>query len=120
MQHCSKYLILIRNPGIRKIAALLMLVVFAISITPTIVFHNLFAGHTDSVNKDWDAGSTEIGVPLFNCHCDHLVAESPFTDPLPVIEIHTTSLYAQYSETRQPPLHTAADHTYPLRGPPAV
>lgn len=111
---------MIRNPGIRKIAASLMLMVFAVSITPTIIFHNLFAGHTDSVNTDRGAGSTEIGVPLFNCHCDHLVAESPFTGLVQFVESRTAPFYAAYNETGQTPLSSSPGCSYPLRGPPAV
>jgi len=97
-----------------------MLIVFTVSITPTIIFHDLFATHTDSVTKSANANQEHVGKKIFNCHCDNIVAESPFTET-PVFIIQTTQhffaivnadLAVQFSST----LHIS----YSQRGPPVV
>lgn len=105
---------------IKKFAAACMLIVFAISITPTIVFHNWFAHHTDTYKKPANSKTPQIGKQTFNCHCDNIVAESPFTGP----ETINTSIHLQFFRIQQ-----AVDiHSLPaspsafcsLRGPPVV
>ncbi len=120
MQHCSKYLTLIKNQIIKKIAAFAMLIVFAVSITPSIIFHDLFANHTDSVKKTSNPNPLQFGKKLFNCHCDNIVAESPFTQTAAIIilpgkqhfTIAKTDNPAQFSSTQ--PIYKS------LRGPPVV
>jgi hypothetical protein len=97
-----------------------MLIVFAFSITPTIVLHNWVANHTDTYKKSADTKSPQIGNKTFNCHCDNIVAESPFTEtetfknlsPLPVFSVTTTADIVQF-----PAYPTIF---YSLRGPPVV
>ncbi len=57
-----------------------MLIVFAFSITPTILLHDLLANHTDTVRKQADSDREQVGKKLYYCYCDNIVAESPFTD----------------------------------------
>jgi uncharacterized membrane protein len=64
---------------IQKITASVLLIVLALSITPAIVFHNWLVNHTDTYKKNVDAKAQQFGKQTFNCHCDHIVAESPFT-----------------------------------------
>ena len=97
-----------------------MLIVFAFSITPTIVLHNWLANHTDTYKKNADAKKQQLSKKIFNCHCDNLVAESPFTEtetfksvsPLPIFAITTTVDIAQ--------LPVPPTIFYSLRGPPVV
>lgn len=120
MQRCSKNIDLFGLRNIKKAVALIMLVVFAISTTPTIVFHNLFAGHTDSVNNSRDNDNAQISSPVFNCHCDHIVAESPFTDLAQYLNCAKLTAHSVYEEALQAALKSSPDIFYPLRGPPAV
>ena len=57
-----------------------MLFVFSFSITPTVLLHNWFANHTDSVKKPDDKNQEQVAAKKFYCHCDNIVAESPFTE----------------------------------------
>jgi hypothetical protein len=65
-------------------------VLFAFSITPKIVLHNLVANHKDGKTKTSlpDAYSTQLSKASFNCQCDNLISESPF-----VAEVQPHLLY---------------------------
>jgi hypothetical protein len=80
LQHCSKYLELQKQQTIKKISAFVLLFLLIVSITPTIVFHNWFVEHTDTVSKSFENGREQLGKKTFHCQCDHVVAESPFTE----------------------------------------
>lgn len=97
-----------------------MLVVFAFSITPVIVLHNWLANHTDTYKKSTDTKAQQVGKQTFNCHCDNIVAESPFTEtgtfksfpPIQIFSIVTTVDIAI--------LPSSPTIFYALRGPPVV
>ncbi|MBK8786049.1 MAG: hypothetical protein IPN43_06000 [Chitinophagaceae bacterium] len=109
-----------KNQTIKKIAAAALLMVFAFSITPAIVFHNWLVSHTDTYKKETHSKGAQLGKQTFNCHCDHVVAESPFTGPdKATINYHAASFFLFKAElqvqfTSSPNIH------YSLRGPPAV
>lgn len=108
------------NQIIKKIVASFLLIVFALSITPTIVFHNWLAEHTDTCKQSTDTKAQQIGKQTFNCHCDNIVAESPFTQTetfksLPPIQIFSV---AATVDIFQLPASQTIFHS--LRGPPAV
>ncbi len=97
-----------------------MLMLFAFSITPTIVFHNWLADHSDTVKKSAETKGEQLGKQTFNCHCDHIVAESPFTGPDNAITSFPATAFSlfkaelQFQYTSSPYIH------YSLRGPPTV
>ena len=97
-----------------------MLIVFAVSITPTIIFHDLFANHTDTVTKTTNANQDQVGKKLFNCHCDNIVAESPFTETA-AITIQPANQYFTIAKTDKPVEFSSPQHISKfLRGPPVV
>ena len=51
---------------------------FCIQYNTNYFLHNWLANHTDSVRKLPDNGRDQVAKTLFNCHCDSIVAESPF------------------------------------------
>ncbi|HQW83588.1 MAG TPA: hypothetical protein PK987_03965 [Ferruginibacter sp.] len=111
---------LIKSHSIKKIVAAFLLLVFAFSITPTIILHNWFAHHTDAVANKREHHKETIGIKLFNCHCDNIVAVSPFTEPekidlLPIVRHYTVAS----TVVKVYPISTASI-LYSLRGPPAV
>lgn len=97
------------------------MLVFALSITPTIVFHNLFAQHQDTVRKiSANSEHEQVGNQTINCHCDHIVAESPFTGTtIPVLG--PAPIAYDLFRTEKPVHYIAALITlHDLRGPPAI
>lgn len=67
---------------IRPIIALLMLVVFAFSITSQKTIHDLVAKHTDKVRCDVhkDLPIDQVENSTIHCAHDNLVVASPFAD----------------------------------------
>lgn len=120
MQHCSKKLTLFKKKVIKKIVALAMLIVFAFSITPTIVFHNWLADHSDTVRKTSSSTGEQLGKITFHCHCDNIVAESPFTEPGKLIAQQAVSFFVEEQLVTIVQITTAAVISYSLRGPPVV
>ena len=120
MQHCSKKYTLFKNQVIKKIVAAALLMVFACSITPTIVFHNWLVKHTDTFNKDSNTKGDQLGKQTFNCHCDHVVAESPFNEPDIVIISCPAQPFSLFKTELQLPFTASPYFHYTLRGPPTV
>jgi hypothetical protein len=111
---------LFKNQTIKKIVAAAMLMLFAFSITPTIVFHNWLAGHTDTVKKTTETKGEELGKQTFNCHCDHIVAESPFTEPDKAIITYPAQAFSLFKAALQVQYTSSPNIYYSLRGPPTV
>ena len=109
-----------KNQYIKKIVAAVMLLVFAFSITPTIVFHNWLANHTDTVKKITDTKGDQFGKKTFNCHCDNIVAESPFTAPGRVIIAPATKQFSLVKVDIPVRFTTSTHISCSLRGPPVV
>ena len=120
MQHCSKNETLYKSQVIRKIVAAAMLLVFALSITPAIVFHNLVAGHTDTAKNYTDQKQAQLGKQTFNCHCNNIVAESPFTEPATQILNPVEQVFSTVKFEKELALKSSPPIFHALRGPPAV
>ena len=100
----------------RSISAVLLLL-FALSITPKKVLHDIIVNHQDDIS--YQLRSTPVIVKSgFHCNIENLVAESPFTEtetvslPLPVTD------FIQYNEVPGIALHFVTAFHYTLRGPP--
>lgn len=118
MQRCSKYYTLYKNQFIKKIMASVLLIVFAISITPTIFFHNLFANHVDSVKKRADTKGEQLDSVTFNCHCDNVVATSPFTQAAAQIFPSAELILSSSAVEKEVAFKSSLHLFYSLRGPP--
>jgi hypothetical protein len=109
---------LIKSVFIKKLVALAMLIVFAFSITPTIVFHNWLAGHSDTLKRSTHTQGKHIGKQTFNCHCDNIVAQSPFTEPGKAIITPTEQIFSSVSTEKHLLFTPSPHHFFLLRGPP--
>ena len=109
-----------KNQIIQKIVAAALLIVFAFSITPAIVFHNWLADHTDTLKKCTDTNGEQLGKQTFNCKCDNIVAQSPFTDPDKEINTPVENIFSSVKVDKHVHFTTALHIFYSLRGPPAV
>ncbi len=105
---------------IKKIAAAAILIIFAFSITPTIVFHNWLANHTDTANKSADTKGEQISDVTFNCHCDNIVAQSPFTEAAVLSYGPAENIFSVASTERKVQFISSSKLLTSLRGPPAV
>ncbi|HMU09227.1 MAG TPA: hypothetical protein PKC54_04430 [Ferruginibacter sp.] len=105
---------------IRKIFAAVLLLVFSFSITPTIILHNWIADHTDAAKKTGNCDKEQLSTEKRYCHCDNIVAESPFTetDDL-IIPVPQRSFDAEPVSLVVSIISTARFY-FSLRGPPVV
>ena len=109
-----------KNQFIKKIVAAAMLIVFAFSITPTIILHNWLADHTDTLKKITATKGDQFGKKTFNCHCDNIVAESPFTEPAKDIFTPAEQLFSLLKFQQRVQFSSSQHILYSLRGPPTV
>ena len=109
------------NIYLKKAASIFLVLVFALSITPTIVFHNWLADHQDTVRViDKNDHEEELGNQTINCKCDHIVAESPFTGT-GIASISPAPIAFNLTRAEKPVIYFTSPLTqHDLRGPPAV
>jgi hypothetical protein len=109
---------LAQKATIQKCAAVLLLLVFLISIAPKAFFHDVVANHKDLPDCRQFHHSTVLHQQAFDCHFDHLVATDAFellTEPAVVLTVYyfdnqANSFYHshlqaffQHKESRGPP-----------------
>lgn len=95
-----------------------MLMMFAFSITPKLLLHDLIANHRDSPLKNSTDKNARIDVAGFNCSCDNLVVESPFLDDLFSDDRVKTFVYLQHIGAAIKNLYSVDPFYFQLRGPP--
>ncbi len=110
------------RPIIKTLSALLLLLVFAFSITPKKSWHDLIATHEDGKkpNDDQTAKGSQLHKLVIHCSCDLQVAESPFIAVYLGLQLGlppvTTINYIGSNQDS----HVQQTHFYGLRGPPAT
>ncbi len=107
---------LFKNSTIKSYLAALILVLFAYSITPKIVLHNLVANHIDK-SKVLNSHLNELSASGYNCKCDNLVAESPFI-PAETFTQQVFTSYFSFISLDKIPISSFAQLFAELRGPP--
>ena len=105
---------------VKKVTAIILLFLFAFSVTPIKVVHDIVAKHHDSKAASSVTGAykPQISRPGFNCLLDNLVVESPFTNPGILFQ---ERFLAEYSIALIPLDYSfiSSDHpVFGLRGPP--
>jgi hypothetical protein len=64
---------------IQKFIAFVLVVIFAISVTPKLYFHDAVAHHKDAISCDqFEPGFDCVHTQPFHCHFDDLVVTAPF------------------------------------------
>jgi hypothetical protein len=109
-----------KRSSISFVLPLAMLLLFTFSATPKRWLHDLFAKHTDTYGYISGNGEEAVSAEHFNCHCDNIVVDTPFTFPEPAVLVQpvTSSLVINSpSQEKAPCLVPAASS---LRGPPAA
>jgi len=108
--------------NIRQFIALVMLVVFAFSITPQKSIHDLVAKHADpakcSVHND--APIAQVENSSTHCSYDNLVVASPFIDFFTAIQIGPIAPIKPVNTAFTHFIINAAPSFLESRGPPAI
>jgi len=85
---------MLHRPLIRQFLAGVLLIIFAFSITPKKALHDWLANHTDKTSTPLLGHGAVISTAGFNCDCDNLVAESPFTGSSGQFDFSTLQVFA--------------------------
>lgn len=117
MQHCGKTLNL--NQTIKKIIGVLLICIFAISITPVFFVHTLFAAHKDNKGSTKTSGY-QLSAGGYNCKCDDFVAEGQFLNNASVISIISTKSFSVYNFPFGYSFLSQHHFFFSLRGPPTI
>jgi hypothetical protein len=109
-----------KNNIIRSVLAALMMAVFAFSVTPKILLHDLVADHKDTPIKPNHSNQEQISKAGFNCNCDNLVAESPFVNDFIPVDLSLTKEFAQQQTFFKSEFTSSRNFYTELRGPPVT
>lgn len=110
------------RPTIKTLSALLLLLVFAFSITPKKTWHDLIATHQDVNQPTYDdsAKGEQVHKSVIHCSCDLQVAESPFITVHIGLQLGLPSVKSIFYVGSSQDPHSEQTHFYGLRGPPAT
>ena len=113
----SIYFYLIRSGHIIKFLSGLLLLIFALSITPKRYLHNIFAKHIDNQHKKYSDKPYQLTNSGYNCDTDNLVAQSTFISDYTSLEFPLFSSFSTYVLNKI--FFSSRIEIYsPLRGPP--
>lgn len=109
-----------RRKIIRTITAGIMLLLFALSITPKQLLHNAVAGHKHDYSPLSKESNFKVPKKSFQCNWQEQAIESPFTyeSVFQVAEALVFLSFYQGHYTRN--LYSAESDYSSLRGPPSV
>lgn len=93
---------------------------FAFAITPRIILHDAVAHHKDTPFATNDKQDAQLNKAGFNCNCESLVVESPFTSILEVESLQLLTMYAPLPAVGKENLSFIHRFYSKLRGPPVT
>jgi hypothetical protein len=102
------------------VLAALMLCIFAFSVTPKIVLHDMVAHHKDTPFKSNFGVNSQFDKAGFNCNCDNLVVESPFTNDFNPVQISIHRFFPSHVNEYRTSFHSIHHFFSSLRGPPVL
>jgi hypothetical protein len=108
------------NKTIRKITAAILLLLFALSVTPKQLLHDAITGHKHTQVKYNGTVNFLAAKKSFQCNWDNDAVESPFTyqpDLQPDLSLPAYSSHVNYYSCN----YYSAEYFFsPLRGPPSL
>jgi hypothetical protein len=110
----------LQHPILRRSLAGILLVLFAFSNMPKKVLHDWIVSHTDGVSNQAKSTLTQVSKAGFNCECQSLVAESPFTADSQHIDLGFYQDYSLAPCSFSSQVHSTTLFSHSLRGPPPV
>ena len=112
---------LYKHKTIRSFSALLMLLIFTMSITPKVFLHDLTADHKDEVSVVLHCHDQHLDKVGFTCDCNNLVSTSPYTvEPVLNIPEPQAIVLVGYTPSYAEKVYAATTIFSSLRGPPAT
>ncbi|OQP39801.1 hypothetical protein A4H97_16390 [Niastella yeongjuensis] len=112
---------MLNHSTIQRVLSGFLLVLFAFSITPKKVLHDLVANHRDTHSKACaDHITTKIVKAGFNCNTEDLVVESPFIENNCTIDLPEPPALSLIFSERPENFYYFHQIFAELRGPPAI
>lgn len=96
----------------------LLLLLFALSITPKKILHDLIVHHEDDIS--YHTATPGFIKSGYHCDTDNNVAESPFTSGDPVTIPKPPVEFISFNDAVNSSLHSITAFYFTLRGPPAI
>ena len=109
-----------KSNQIRRFLAVTLLSIFAIAVTPSIIFHNILAHHTDETIQHHHTQSEELANAGINCYWNNLVCEGSFLNNFCSVELVRLDAFSIVYEKYFTTHFTLYQHYVVLRGPPAI
>jgi hypothetical protein len=109
---------LLYRPTIRSITGLLLLLVFAFSITPKVILHSVFANHED-IRYPSGENQTQVNKTGFYCDTENQVVELPYLENYSVVfDLVKTSSFEIFQSKTEHQFLSFSQFIAGLRGPP--
>lgn len=111
---------MLQKSHILKLITGFILVVFAFSITPKKVWHDLLANHRDLSTRSYQTTKKgdQIHKAVINCNCDQLVVESAFVTKASFFSIEVPIIEKDYIVKPYSFSFNETIYNFGLRGPP--
>lgn len=107
-----------RSQWISRSISLVLLVLFALAITPKKTLHDILVHHQDELVNDHQQTSA-ISKNGYHCDTENWVAESPFTGSAPAPQlVQPLPVFIQVNDALNASLHSLSILYASLRGPP--
>ncbi|MEO6454043.1 MAG: hypothetical protein ABIN97_08230 [Ginsengibacter sp.] len=106
-----------RSFRISRFISGVLLVIFALGITPKRFVHDLTTKHIDNSLKKTNHTHYQLSKSGYNCDCDNLVAESIFVTDQQVFSFPLSTSFSDYSFKEISFYSISKTYTL-LRGPP--
>jgi hypothetical protein len=110
-----------QRPLIKRTVSLLLLLIFAFSITPKQWIHELVFKHKDVYTNCTDGYTrAHLHQSGFHCELDNIVVLSPFVSDISTVELKVPLVHFVYYSRNVNSFHSAGYFFSDLRGPPAT
>jgi hypothetical protein len=106
--------------NIKRFIAGIFLLLFAFSIMPRNVLHDLFANHIDKTTLSKKSNTSQVKTFDYLCKCDNLVVESPFIETVPHFDFSINAPFAQHLILTSYYFNSIQYFFFEHRGPPAT
>jgi hypothetical protein len=111
---------LYKQSHIKRFVAGIFLLLFAFSITPRNVLHDLFANHIDKTTLSKKSNSAQVKTFDYLCKCDNLVVESPFIESVQHFDFSINAPFPQHRILTSYFFLSTRYFFFEHRGPPAI
>ncbi|HXS58639.1 MAG TPA: hypothetical protein VN726_21070 [Hanamia sp.] len=106
---------------IKRLLAFALLAVFALSTTPTMFLHKIFADHKDFVeHTSPKTDAPQLNLSGIDCHCNSLVVIAPYIFNEDPVSLKFSPVFSGYTTPVISSIPFSQLFFFELRGPPRI